>query len=66
MDGRPGASVQGAAVEKALGMLTGIQWLLRIGRTDPKQPNFSDTEIADMLDRVTEQLGDSTDVSERT
>ncbi|MDP9897415.1 hypothetical protein J2W32_006520 [Variovorax boronicumulans] len=54
------------AVEKALGMLEGIQWLLRTGRTDPKQPNFSDTEIADMLDRVTEQLRDSTDVSERT
>ncbi len=47
-------------------MLKGIQWLLRIGRSDPDQPAVTDAEIADMLDHVSSQLEGDDEYSERT
>ncbi|MDM0036828.1 hypothetical protein QTI33_32160 [Variovorax sp. J22P271] len=46
-----------ATISKSIGLLNGIQWLLRTGRTDPEQPAFSDVEVAGMLELVKEQLG---------
>jgi hypothetical protein len=44
------------AVEKSLGMLSGVQWLLRTGRSNPANPSVSDEDVANMLDLVKQQL----------
>lgn len=40
------------AIEKSFGMLSGVQWLLRTGRSNPAQPSVSDEDVANMLDLV--------------
>jgi hypothetical protein len=46
-----------ATVSKTIGILNGIQWLLREGRSDPTQLACSDRDLVSMLDLVKEQLG---------
>lgn len=48
-----------AAVSQSIGLITGIQWLLREGRKDPSQPTFTAADVAGMLDLVKDQLADA-------
>ncbi|WP_076999119.1 hypothetical protein [Variovorax sp. KK3] len=45
------------ATRKAVGMLSGVQWLLRFARHDPAEPRFSDEDVANMIELVRGVLG---------
>ncbi|MDP9902487.1 hypothetical protein [Variovorax ginsengisoli] len=47
-----------AAVSKTIGLLNGIQWLLRDGRANPTQLGCTDGDLVGMLDLVKEQLAE--------